>query len=111
MRWVGAMVMDIHRLLLRGGLFAYPMDENIRSRGGRLRLMYEANPMAFLVEQAGGIASTGYERILDLNPQKLHQRVPVIMGSTEDMTIILDNHKTYAKETGKEFTHKCEQYQ
>lgn len=111
MRWVGAMVMDIHRLIQRGGIFAYPMDSSLTEKGGRLRLMYEANPMALLVEQAGGIASTGYERILNLDPQHLHQRVPVIMGSTEDMTIILDNHKSYAKETGKEFTHKCEQYQ
>lgn len=110
MRWVGAMVMDIHRLILRGGLFAYPMDSSLTDQGGRLRLMYEANPMAMLVEQAGGIASTGYERILDLNPSKLHQRVPVIMGSTEEMEIILDNHKNYAAEEGLSFTHKCPLY-
>lgn len=105
MRWVGAMVMDIHRLLLRGGLFAYPMDENIRSRGGRLRLMYEANPMAFLVEQAGGIASTGYDRILDIDPSDLHQRVPVIMGSKEEMKIILEKHEAYAKAQNLDFNH------
>lgn len=110
MRWVGAMVMDIHRLIQRGGLFAYPMDSSLTEKGGRLRLMYEANPMAFLVEQAGGIASTGYERILDLVPEKLHQRVPVIMGSTDEMKIILDNHKAFAKEAGKEFTHQCKNY-
>ncbi|GGZ88389.1 fructose-1,6-bisphosphatase class 1 [Ignatzschineria indica] len=110
MRWVGAMVMDIHRLIQRGGLFAYPMDSSLTEKGGRLRLMYEANPMAFLVEQAGGIASTGYERILDLAPEKLHQRVPVIMGSTDEMKIILDNHKVFAKEAGKEFTHQCKNY-
>lgn len=111
MRWVGAMVMDIHRLIQRGGIFAYPMDSSLTQKGGRLRLMYEANPMAFLVEQAGGIATTGYERILNLAPQKLHQRVPVIMGSKEDMTILLNNHKAYAKETGKAFKHQCSQYQ
>lgn len=111
MRWVGAMVMDIHRLIHRGGVFAYPMDSSLTQKGGRLRLMYEANPMAFLVEQAGGIATTGYERILNLAPQKLHQRVPVIMGSKEDMTILLNNHKAYAEETGKVFKHQCPQYQ
>ena len=110
MRWVGAMVMDIHRLIQRGGLFAYPIDSSLTEKGGRLRLMYEANPMAFLVEQAGGIASTGYERILDLTPEKLHQRVPVIMGSSDEMQIILDNHKAYALEHGYSFTHKCAKY-
>ncbi len=93
MRWVGAMVADVHRILIRGGLFAYPMDEACRSKGGRLRLMYEAIPIAFLVEQAGGIASTGYERILDIEPQHLHQRVPVILGSKNEVQCLLDYHK------------------
>lgn len=111
MRWVGAMVMDIHRVIQRGGVFAYPMDSSLTEKGGRLRLMYEANPMSFLVEQAGGVASTGYERILDLAPEKLHQRVPVIMGSSDEMKIILDNHKAYANESGKAFKHNCAKYQ
>ena len=111
MRWVGAMVMDIHRLIQRGGVFAYPIDSSLTEKGGRLRLMYEANPMAMLVEQAGGVASTGYERILNFKPQKLHQRVPVIMGSSDEMKIILDSHKTYASENNKEFSHKCAKYQ
>lgn len=110
MRWVGAMVMDIHRIIQRGGVFAYPIDASLLDKGGRLRLMYEANPMAFLVEQAGGVASTGYERILDLAPEKLHQRVPVIMGSSDEMKIILDNHKSYANDMQKSFTHKCAKY-
>lgn len=97
-RWVGAMVMDIHRILMKGGMFAYPIDERIRARGGRLRLMYEANPMAYLVEQADGIATTGYERILEIKPVGLHQRVPVIMGSKSEVNWILDAHRKYAKE-------------
>lgn len=110
MRWVGAMVMDVHRLILRGGTFSYPIDSTLHERGGRLRLLYEANPMAFLVEQAGGIASTGYERILEVTPTDLHQRVPVIMGSKEEMKIILDKHKAYAEKTEKRFHHRCKLY-
>ena len=82
MRWIASMVAEVHRILLRGGLFMYPRDEK---RAGRLRLMYEANPMAFIVEQAGGAASTGRERLLDLVPTAIHQRVPVILGSREEV--------------------------
>ncbi|NTV10327.1 MAG: class 1 fructose-bisphosphatase, partial [Zoogloea sp.] len=71
MRWVASMVADVHRILTRGGVFMYPLDSKTREQGGKLRLMYEANPMAFIVEQAGGAATTGRERILDLQPQKL----------------------------------------
>ncbi len=110
MRWVGAMVMDVHRLILRGGTFAYPIDRSLTEKGGRLRLLYEANPMAMLVEQAGGIATTGYERIMDVTPTNLHQRIPVIMGSKEEMVRILDKHKAYAKESGRSFNHKCPLY-
>ncbi len=110
MRWVGAMVMDIHRIMMRGGMFAYPIDSAIRERGGRLRLLYEASPMSYLVEQAGGIATTGYERILDIEPKALHQRVPVILGSKSEVTDILNYHKQYAKENNIPFTHKCRQY-
>ena len=85
MRWVGSMVADVHRIVTRGGIFMYPMDAKVRDKGGKLRLMYEANPMAFVVEQAGGAASTGYRRILDIAPEKLHQRVPVILGSKNEV--------------------------
>ncbi|MBT0960627.1 class 1 fructose-bisphosphatase [Denitromonas iodatirespirans] len=85
MRWVASMVADVHRILTRGGVFMYPLDEKCRAQGGKLRLMYEANPMAMIVEQAGGAASTGRERILDLVPTRLHQRVPVILGSRNEV--------------------------
>ena len=85
MRWVGSMVADIHRILMRGGIFMYPLDSETVSKGGRLRLLYEANPMALLVEAAGGKSTTGRERILDLVPTGIHQRVPVILGSAEEV--------------------------
>ena len=93
MRWVASMVADVHRVLTRGGIFMYPMDEKCRDQGGKLRLMYEANPMAMLVEQAGGAASTGRERILDVQPHKLHQRVPVILGSRAEVERVADYHR------------------
>ena len=85
MRWVGSMVADIHRILMRGGIFLYPLDSETVSKGGRLRLLYEANPMAMLVEAAGGDATTGREKILDLQPTAIHQRVPVILGSADEV--------------------------
>ncbi len=81
MRWVGSMVADVHRILCRGGIFLYPFDTRNPGKPGKLRLLYEANPMAFLVEQAGGAATTGRQRILEIQPENLHQRVPVILGS------------------------------
>lgn len=92
MRWVGSMVADVHRILTRGGIFMYPMDEKLRSKGGKLRLMYEANPMAMLVEQAGGVATTGEQRILDIVPAQLHQRVPVILGSRNEVDRVIAYH-------------------
>ena len=92
MRWVASMVADVHRILTRGGIFMYPMDEKCRDKGGKLRLMYEANPMAMIVEQAGGAASTGRERILDVQPTKLHQRVPVILGSAAEVERVAQYH-------------------
>ena len=80
-RYVGSLVADFHRNLLKGGIFAYPADQN--RKDGRLRLMYEANPLGFVAEQAGGAASTGYERILDIVPQQLHQRTPLILGNKD----------------------------
>lgn len=94
MRWVAAMVGDIHRLLCRGGLFAYPNDNRNPKRAGKLRLMYEANPMAFLMEQAGGMASTGTQRIMELMPTEIHQRVPVIMGSKNEVETCLEYHQS-----------------
>ena len=85
MRWVASMVADVHRILTRGGVFMYPLDSKTKEQGGKLRLLYEANPMSFIVEQAGGAASTGRERILGIQPHKLHQRVPVIMGSKNEV--------------------------
>jgi fructose-1,6-bisphosphatase I len=92
MRWVASMVADVHRILTRGGIFMYPLDSKVAGQGGKLRLMYEANPMAFLVEQAGGAASTGRQRILDIVPAKLHQRVPVILGSKNEVEQVTAYH-------------------
>ncbi len=85
MRWVASMVADVHRILTRGGIFIYPRDLKDPSKPGKLRLMYEANPMAFIVEQAGGAATTGRQRILEVQPEKLHQRVPVFLGSKNEV--------------------------
>ncbi len=81
LRYVGSLVADFHRNLLKGGIFAYPADQN--RKDGRLRLMYEANPLGFVAEQAGGAASTGYERIMDIVPEQLHQRTPLILGNKD----------------------------
>ncbi|MCC2637021.1 MAG: fbp [Moraxellaceae bacterium] len=92
MRWVASMVADVHRILTRGGVFMYPLDSKTRAKGGKLRLMYEANPMAFLVEQAGGVATTGRERIMGLQPTELHQRVPVVLGSKNEVERVTRYH-------------------
>ena len=91
-RWVASMVADVHRILTRGGIFMYPMDSKMKDKGGKLRLMYEANPMALIVEAAGGAASTGRERILDIRPDRLHQRVPVILGSRNEVERVVAYH-------------------
>src|SRR5690348_18497084 len=85
MRWIASMVAEVHRILIRGGLFMYPRDAKDPAKPGRLRLLYEASPMAMIVEQAGGAASSGRERILDLVPSGIHQRVPVILGSKQEV--------------------------
>ena len=95
MRWVASMVAEVHRILLRGGVFLYPLDQKNRSAGGKLRLFYEANPMAFLVEQAGGAASTGRQRILEIEPQSPHQRVPVILGSRNEVERLERMHREF----------------
>jgi fructose-1,6-bisphosphatase I len=95
MRWIASMVAEAHRILTRGGVYIYPGDAREGYRSGRLRLVYEGNPIAFLVEQAGGAASTGYERIMDRTPRMLHERVPLIFGSREEVAW-LDRHHAIA---------------
>ncbi len=85
MRWIASMVADVHRILTRGGVFMYPWDKREPGKAGKLRLMYEANPMAWLVEQAGGAATNGQQRILDIAPEQLHQRVSVVLGSKNEV--------------------------
>lgn len=92
MRWVACMVGDIHRILCRSGIFLYPYDTKDPQKAGRLRLMYEANPMSMLMEQAGGAATTGRVRILDIQPTELHQRVPVIIGSKNEVELATRYH-------------------
>lgn len=96
-RYIGSMVADIHRNLLYGGIFMYPADS--RNPNGKLRLMYECNPMAFIIEQAGGRATNGKQRMLDIQPEKLHQRVPIFIGSEEDVKMV---EKFMAEEEVKE---------
>lgn len=93
MRWVASMVAEVHRILTRGGIFMYPVDAKIREKGGRIRLMYEANPMGFIAEQAGGAASTGTQRILEVTPTDIHQRVPVILGSKNEVERVVSYHQ------------------
>jgi len=92
MRWVASMVADVHRILTRGGVFMYPWDQREPEKAGKLRLMYEANPMSFLIEQAGGAATNGRERILDLKPGKLHERVSVVLGSKNEVDRVTKYH-------------------
>jgi len=95
MRWIASMVAEVHRILTRGGIFMYPLDEKMKAKdtAGKLRLMYEANPMSFIVEQAGGASSTGRERIMEVKPDGLHQRVPVILGSRNEVERVTSYHK------------------
>ena len=92
MRWIASMVADVHRILTRGGVFMYPWDKREPNKPGKLRLMYEANPMSWLVEQAGGAATNGRQRILDLQPTQLHERVSVILGSKNEVERITSYH-------------------
>jgi fructose-1,6-bisphosphatase I len=92
MRWIASMVADVHRILTRGGVFLYPWDKREPDKPGKLRLMYEANPMGWLVEQAGGAASNGRQRILDIQPGKLHERVSVILGSKNEVERVTRYH-------------------
>jgi len=92
MRWVASMVADVHRILTRGGVFMYPRDRREPDKPGKLRLMYEANPMSFLVEQAGGAATNGMQRIMEIQPAKLHERVAVFLGSREEVERVTSYH-------------------
>jgi len=92
MRWIAAMVAEVYRILTRGGIFMYPYDIKDPIKEGKLRLMYEANPMSFIVEQAGGASFTGRQRILDIIPKSIHQRVPVILGSKNEVYRIVGYH-------------------
>jgi len=98
MRWVASMVADVHRILTRGGIFMYPWDYREPAKPGKLRLMYEANPMAMIVEQAGGAATNGYKRIMEIEPQTLHERAAVFLGSKEEVDRITAYHLEIADE-------------
>lgn len=96
MRWVASMVADVHRILTRGGVFLYPWDKREPGKAGKLRLMYEANPMSWLIEQAGGVSSSGSARIMDIEPAQLHQRVSVILGSRNEVERAVRYHQEAA---------------
>jgi len=104
MRWVASMVAEVHRILMRGGVFMYPRDTKDPSKPGRLRLMYEANPMAMIVEQAGGLASTGREDLTAVVPTALHQRIPVILGSRAEVERLQRYHREYDKGEDQPFS-------
>ena len=95
MRWIAAMVADVHRILMRGGVYLYPRDSRQPLRAGRLRLLYEAAPMAMLIEQAGGLASTGHQRLSDVEPEDIHQRCSVILGSRNEVERIERYHREH----------------
>lgn len=92
-RYIGSMVADMHRTILYGGIFSYPSDS--KSKNGKLRLLYECFPMAMLIEQAGGLATTGTKRILDLVPSQIHDRSGIFLGSEQEVQKVLDIYKSY----------------
>jgi len=98
-RYIGSMVADIHRTLLYGGVFCYPGDK--KSLKGKLRLLYECNPIAYLIEQAGGRATNGTTRILDLKPTKLHERSPIFCGSRDDITVLEELYRKHGEKSSK----------
>lgn len=95
MRWVASLVAELHRILMRGGVFLYPRDSKTSSTPGRLRLLYEANPVALIVEQAGGRASTGLQRILEVQPEALHQRIPLMFGAADEIERLETYHRDH----------------
>lgn len=94
LRYVGSMVSDVHRTILYGGIFMYPADK--KSKNGKLRLLYEGNPMSMIIEQAGGVATTGTERVLDVVPTDIHQRVPIFLGCKRDVEKIIQLHQEHS---------------
>jgi fructose-1,6-bisphosphatase len=104
MRWIASLVAEVHVILLRGGLFMYPKDSKDPARAGHLRLLYEANPMALLIEQAGGAASTGRGRILEVEPEGLHQRTPLILGSKDEVERIARYHGEHDRGVDQPYT-------
>lgn len=104
MRWIASLVAEAHRILMRGGVFMYPKDTRNPNREGRLRLLYEANPIGLLVEQAGGLATTGYQRVMEVKPYALHQRVPLIMGSRNEVERIERYHGEFQSGADRPFT-------
>ena len=103
MRWIASLVAETYRILTRGGVFLYPRDSKEPARPGRLRLLYECNPVSFIVEQAGGGASTGRERVMEIQPTSLHQRVPLILGSRNEVERIERYHRDQASGQGPAF--------
>jgi fructose-1,6-bisphosphatase len=95
MRWIASMVADMHRILMRGGIYLYPKDNKMPAKGGRLRLLYELNPMSWLIEQAGGRSSTGRERVLELKPTEIHQRAPIIIGSKNEVERVVQYYQAF----------------
>lgn len=93
MRWIACLVAEVHRILCRGGVFLYPRDDRDPAKPGKLRLMYEANPMSWLIEQAGGLSTNATDRILDIQPEKLHQRVALVLGAKEEVEILKQYHE------------------
>ena len=104
MRWIASMVAEVHRILMRGGIFMYPRDMKDPSKPGRLRLLYEANPMGMVVEQAAGIATTGRQRILDVVPEQIHQRIGVILGSRNEVERVERYHQEYDAGTDEAYS-------
>jgi len=104
MRWIASLVAEVHRILMRGGVFMYPKDSKDKSRPGRLRLLYEANPISLLVEQAGGRATTGNQRLMEVKPESLHQRVPLILGSRNEVERIERYHAEYESGADRPFS-------
>ena len=97
MRWIASMVADLHRILMRGGIYCYPKDNKLPAKAGRLRLLYEINPMSWLIEQAGGRSSTGRERVLALMPTEIHQRAPISIGSKNEVERIVSYYQEFDK--------------
>ena len=99
MRWIASLVAETHRILMRGGVFMYPRDNKDPSKAGRLRLLYEANPISFLIEQAGGRASNGRQRLMEVQPESLHQRIGFVFGSSDEVERIEGYHHEEPKDT------------